>query len=141
MVCTIVTDSVVTFVATSNGLLDCTGVVARGVDAWTFDKLSQEESSENSHLSKQCTMHTFLLEGGNRFSFRFGVSADRIGVDVLGDDVADVVAAALDRLGVFKVFGNGGLSFFCLLASPIITNGHFKRHTHKGNQVIITHFQ
>lgn len=64
-------------------------------------------------------MLTFLLEGGNRFSFRFGASVDRIGVDVLGDDVADGVAVAVDRLGVLNVFGNGGLSFFCLLASSV----------------------
>lgn len=55
-----------------------------------------------------------LLEGGNRFSFRFGVSVDLAGVDVLGEDVAGV-----ERLGVLKVFGNGGRSFFCLLTSPM----------------------
>lgn len=59
-----------------------------------------------------------LLEGGNRFSFRFGVSVDLAGVDVLGEDVADDVAG-VERLGVLKVFGNGGRSFFCLLTSPM----------------------
>lgn len=61
-----------------------------------------------------------MLEEGNRFSFRFGVSVDLTGVDVLGEDVDDAaVVAAVDRLGVLNVFGNGGLSFFCLLTSAI----------------------
>lgn len=96
MTATIGTDSVVTFAATSNGLLDCTGVVALGVDA-------------------------FLLEGGIRFSFRFDVSVDRAGVlDALCNGVAvvdDDDGVAVDRLGVLNAFGNGGLSFFCLLTS------------------------
>lgn len=59
---------------------------------------------------------TFLFEEGNRFSFRFGVSVvDLTGVDVIGEAV--VVVAVVDRLGVLS-FGNGGLSFFCLLESP-----------------------
>lgn len=75
------------------------------------------------HLVDRIRNHTtltFLLEEVNRFSFRFGVSVDLTGVDVLGEDVVDDDAAAVDRLGVLNVFGNGGLSFFCLLTSTMI---------------------
>lgn len=76
----------------------------------------------NLRFTRRLATLTFLLEGGNRgFSFRFGVSVDLTGVDVLGEDVVvddDDAAAVVDRLGVLNVFGNGGLSFFCLLTSP-----------------------
>jgi hypothetical protein len=85
--CSIDGGSAITLVvAISSGLLDCTGVVALGVDGFLFED--------------------------NRFSFRFGVSVDLIGVEVIGE----AAVAVVDRLGVLN-FGNGGLSFFCLLTS------------------------